>query len=161
MKKLGFILLAIFLALGSTGVGYALWSQGLTINGYVNTAKFDVYMTDEDAVGDGKDNGATAVVRDDSTKLALIVDLNNLYPKSVETATFKVKNDSTIPVKLTGSVTTSSAYVNVVQTGMPAELAAGAESSTVTLTITTKSNIEKAGGLADGFTYTVVATQKY
>jgi hypothetical protein len=42
MKKLGIIALALIVALGALGVGYAHWSQTLYIHGTVNTGKYCV-----------------------------------------------------------------------------------------------------------------------
>lgn len=46
MKKLGFIALALVLALGVLGVGFALWSQQLTITGTVDTGTLLVGIRD-------------------------------------------------------------------------------------------------------------------
>jgi predicted ribosomally synthesized peptide with SipW-like signal peptide len=46
MKKLGFIALAVVLALGVLGVGFALWSQQLTITGTVETGTLLVGIRD-------------------------------------------------------------------------------------------------------------------
>jgi hypothetical protein len=59
MKKLIIISLALVLALGATGVGYAHWSQTLTINEVVETGSFCIeftgpaYMVDTYAPPDG------------------------------------------------------------------------------------------------------------
>jgi predicted ribosomally synthesized peptide with SipW-like signal peptide len=42
MKKIGLIALIVVLSLGIIGVGYAAWSQTLTLTGTVNAGKFDV-----------------------------------------------------------------------------------------------------------------------
>ncbi|GAI88098.1 unnamed protein product, partial [marine sediment metagenome] len=42
MKKLGLLCLTLVLALGTLGVGYAMWSDTLTITGDVNTGEFIV-----------------------------------------------------------------------------------------------------------------------
>jgi predicted ribosomally synthesized peptide with SipW-like signal peptide len=46
VKKLGFIALALVLALGVLGVGFALWSQQLTITGTVDTGTLLVGIRD-------------------------------------------------------------------------------------------------------------------
>jgi predicted ribosomally synthesized peptide with SipW-like signal peptide len=61
MRKVGLIALALILALGSLGVGYAMWSDTVTINGTVNTGNVDldivevscthVYKVIDDIVG--------------------------------------------------------------------------------------------------------------
>jgi len=42
MKKIGFLVLAIVLAIGTLGVGYAMWYQTLTINGTVSTGSVNL-----------------------------------------------------------------------------------------------------------------------
>ena len=46
MKKIGFICLALVFALGALGVGFATWSQTLTIEEEVNTGEFCVGILD-------------------------------------------------------------------------------------------------------------------
>lgn len=46
MKKVGFICLALILALGALGVGYATWSQELIITEEVNTGSFVIGVRD-------------------------------------------------------------------------------------------------------------------
>lgn len=42
MKKISMIMLALVVALGGLGVGYAMWSDTVTINGYVTTGSVDI-----------------------------------------------------------------------------------------------------------------------
>ena len=42
MKKIGFLVLAIVLAIGSLGIGYAAWTDTIFINGTVNTGSVDI-----------------------------------------------------------------------------------------------------------------------
>ena len=42
MKKIGLLCLALVLALGTLGVGYAMWSDTITITGTVNTGSVDL-----------------------------------------------------------------------------------------------------------------------
>ena len=54
MKKIGFLVLAIVLAIGTLGVGYAHWTETLTISGDVSTGFIDVnFMSQYD--NDGPD----------------------------------------------------------------------------------------------------------
>jgi len=60
MRKIGLICLALVLALGTMGVGYATWSQTLTITEGVNTGEFcmefgrlDCYTSDPDCPPEG------------------------------------------------------------------------------------------------------------
>jgi len=45
MKKIGLLLLALVVALGALGVGYAMWSDTITIDGTVNTGTVDINVT--------------------------------------------------------------------------------------------------------------------
>jgi predicted ribosomally synthesized peptide with SipW-like signal peptide len=42
VKKIGFVVLALVIAVGALGVGYAMWSDTLTINGTVKTGTVDI-----------------------------------------------------------------------------------------------------------------------
>jgi len=46
MKKIGLLALAIVLALGALGIGYAAWTDTVTISGTVNTGTVDLQVTD-------------------------------------------------------------------------------------------------------------------
>jgi len=46
--KLGFICLALIIALGGTGLGYAYWSHALTVSGQVETGQLDWELIDYD-----------------------------------------------------------------------------------------------------------------
>jgi hypothetical protein len=46
MKKLGFITLALVVALGAVGVGYAMWSDSIVIRGDVDTGDVDIVIED-------------------------------------------------------------------------------------------------------------------
>ena len=65
MKKIALISLALVLAMGTLGVGYAMWSKSLVINGTVHTgevnAEFTVCFTDDD----GTPNDANIDPNDD------------------------------------------------------------------------------------------------
>jgi len=45
MKKLGLIVLALVIALGTLGVGYAMWSDTIFVNGTVETGTVDINLT--------------------------------------------------------------------------------------------------------------------
>jgi len=55
MKKIGLICLVLVLALGSIGVGFAMWSETLTIDATVNTDEVDWEFVDNSF--DSKDKG--------------------------------------------------------------------------------------------------------
>jgi hypothetical protein len=46
MRKIGLIMMALVLALGTLGVGYAMWSDTVTIDGTVNTGSVDIVIED-------------------------------------------------------------------------------------------------------------------
>lgn len=62
MKKIGLILIALVVALGAMGVGYALWDKELYIYGTVNTGEvnacFTEAFTDDDGVVNNPDMDA-------------------------------------------------------------------------------------------------------
>jgi len=45
MKKIGLIAIAIVLALGALGIGYAAWTDVITITGSVNTGSVNLDIT--------------------------------------------------------------------------------------------------------------------
>ena len=105
MKKTWIIVLVVVLALGVAGVGYAVWSQVLNINGTVNTAKFDVHY-DTVAPPVGSPTGGAAGTANINVSAILpysfSVSLVNGYPGFTGTCTYGITNASTIPVKITG-----------------------------------------------------------
>jgi predicted ribosomally synthesized peptide with SipW-like signal peptide len=46
MKKIGLIVMALILALGAVGVGYAMWSDTVTVQGTVSTGSVDIDIID-------------------------------------------------------------------------------------------------------------------
>jgi len=56
MRKLWFLCLALVLAMGSLGVGYAMWSDTLTITGNVNTGELVVEFSSQYDNDDGQQN---------------------------------------------------------------------------------------------------------
>jgi predicted ribosomally synthesized peptide with SipW-like signal peptide len=64
MKKIGILCLALVLAVGSLGIGYAAWTDTLTIDGTVNTGTVDI---------DLYELSSTLVYKDLDTDLAVVV----------------------------------------------------------------------------------------
>ena len=95
MKKIGILALALVLALGSLGVGYALWFETLFIEGTVNTGSLDA----EWSVGTPYDDetkeysGATAEIVGNT----LFVTVTNAYPCITYTIPIDITNNGTIP----------------------------------------------------------------
>jgi hypothetical protein len=105
MKKTWIIVLVVVLALGVAGVGYAIWSQVLNINGTVSTAKFDVHFDTSTPPKGSPTGGATGTANINVSNIlpySFSVALVNGYPGFTGTCTYGITNASTIPVKITG-----------------------------------------------------------
>ena len=65
MKKIGIVCLTLVLALGSLGIGYAMWAETIDVSATVNTGVLDVQFTagswDETPEVDGKEVGSGEV----------------------------------------------------------------------------------------------------
>lgn len=111
MKKIGLLIIAVVLATGGLGVGYAMWSDTITINGTVNTGNVDLVVkeysstyvwkledhgllvtTDDDPPADAIDWNDTGEVtpvayakaeQDGDDKDAIKVTIDNAFPVEV------------------------------------------------------------------------------
>ena len=129
MKKIGLLSLAVVLALGSLGLGYATWDDQLYINGHVETGSLTLafsyvepplcaeYYLDP-ATGAlvpgewmGKPVGDCDAwfedyvqdahsLKEGYRKMWIVVE--NAYPQYIVHTTFRVHNIGTIPVHITG-----------------------------------------------------------
>lgn len=126
MKKIGLLCLALVLALGTLGVGYAMWDKTLYIDGTVNTGEVNleiVAISQDDARIDpgnlitgqpkDKDVGWTEVQIDPNDNQRAIVTVHNAYPCYENYIHFSVHNSGTVPVKLQNIVVTSPACIDV------------------------------------------------
>ncbi len=105
MKKLGLVAIALVLALGALGVGYALWSQQLVINGSAQMADLKVEFSAAAAdnatttqyvtFGSGPTIGPDSLANPNAVISAGIV---NMWPGSQAVIDFTVKNTGTMPV---------------------------------------------------------------
>ena len=97
MKKIGILALALVLALGSLGVGYALWSDVLYLEGTVQTGTVSADWSLE-GYGDieGKDwvSYVDAYIIGDT----LYVVVYNAYPSVTYWVDFDVTNTGSIPI---------------------------------------------------------------
>ena len=104
MKKIGFIILAVVLALGLMGAGYALWSQTLNIGASATMGTFDVNFTNATTppAPDGTGGAATAVISDPGSAIGKTVTLtvDNAYPQWTGGFILTVTNSSSVPVTL-------------------------------------------------------------
>jgi hypothetical protein len=107
MKKIGLLCLALVLALGSLGVGYAMWFEDLYIDGTVDTGTLDVEWSihgyGDDETKDYSDCYAYIV---GST---LYVEITNAYPCINYYVDFDIHNNGTIPVHVCQLVCTGPA----------------------------------------------------
>jgi len=119
MKKIGLLCLALVLALGTLGVGYAMWSDEVIIEGTVDTgtlrlgivkAKLEELVQDKDvATVDLSFESSIAPWECDTPVNAeefayekLVVALNNTFPCLWVDIAFYVGSVGTIPVHITG-----------------------------------------------------------
>ena len=104
MKKIGVICLALVLALGSMGVGYALWSDSLYLEGTINTGEVDTEIisiaSDDVGIDPGYDKHvATTEVAIIDSKTATIT-VTNGYPSYSNWVHFTTAILGTVPVRL-------------------------------------------------------------
>ncbi len=98
MKKIGILVLALVMALGALGVGYAQWTQNLNVTANVNTGNFRVIL--QDFSPDGDSAGTTATYSIAHTDSSLTINVGNVYPGYDQTFNYKVANWSSIPVSV-------------------------------------------------------------
>jgi predicted ribosomally synthesized peptide with SipW-like signal peptide len=112
MKKIGFIVLAVILALGLIGAAYAAWSQIINVNGTVSTGNIQPLFENADVTGTY--NGVAYSVTGNGTT-ALTLTLNYAYPGWTGTFDFDIENGGTAPI---GSLN----YGSVVVSPYPADI---------------------------------------
>ena len=99
MKKFGLLCLALVLALGSLGVGFALWSDTLYIEGYVFTGEVDVewtYCGCHDI--EDKDVGTVSCEIDAADPHILYFTVTNGYPCYTADCEVELTNVGTVPI---------------------------------------------------------------
>jgi hypothetical protein len=115
MKKVGLLCLAVVLALGTVGVGYAMWDKTVYIDGTIEAGEVNLRVlsaSSDDppgAIDPGKDKdvGSTTVQIDPLDDQRIIVTVTNAYPCYEVYVHFTVRNNGTIPVKLQGIIITA------------------------------------------------------
>ena len=170
MKKIGFIILAVVLALGAMGAGYAAWQQTLNVSGTATVATFSVYLTHGTATKPANATGTNIAVTDNTTAKAayntgssanagLDVVITSAVPGVYTIPTVVVHNASTIPVSYTVSTVTGdgAGYVDIggLSSG---SLAAGVATAGNTITITIPDNATQLH--AYSFTVPVTVAQQ-
>jgi hypothetical protein len=134
MRKIALLLVAMVLALGAMGAGYALWWKVLYINGTINTDNVDaewyVFNNPDDCSAEhndpipqwegggrlDKDVGCTDVWIDSGDPQIIHVEIHNGYPCYYNDIELEFENTGSVPVKINGltvipeNFTLSSAY---------------------------------------------------
>jgi len=132
MKKMVLVCLALVLALGGLGVGYAAWTDTVTISGPVQTGSVNLsfgnvapieppgvteyHIVNSDLVEgeyEGKNVGeTTAYYTDEEWHGAkkgyetLVITVDNAYPGYIVGITFRLHNIGTVPINVTEYVVT-------------------------------------------------------
>ncbi|MFC1864620.1 hypothetical protein ACFLYG_02190 [Chloroflexota bacterium] len=114
MKKTGLLCLAVMLALGTLGVGYAMWDKTLYIDATVHTGEVNmkiISVASDDPPGTidrgkDKDVGWTEVIIDPMDDQRMLVTIHNGYPCYEVYLHFTGHNNGTIPVKLQDIIVT-------------------------------------------------------
>lgn len=100
--KVAVLFLVLAIALAGIGVGAAMWSKTLHIDGTVNTGEVNAIFTTanstEDEEFEGKDVGSCSVTGAGTQTLNITI--NNGYPCYGCTVNFTIDNIGTIPVKV-------------------------------------------------------------
>ena len=114
MKKIALLALALVLALGSLGVGYAMWFEDLYIDGIVNTGTLDGSWSIAgygDTEIDGKDVSYVDAYIIGNT---LYVDVYNAYPCIEYWVYYDLHNNGTIPFHVCDLVCTDPTFPGTV-----------------------------------------------
>ena len=132
MKKIGIIILAVLIALGAMGAGYAAWSQNFNVTTSVSTGSYIVKITQTPAATMANDSnpsfpftatgtltttsGTTVTVSDNSTvaqatigplttngaSAGFSVTIANGYPGLILRVPYVVTSSGTVPATITG-----------------------------------------------------------
>jgi hypothetical protein len=118
-KKIGLVCIALVLALGALGIGYAHWSQTIYVDQVVNTGTvcvgFQELILAEDPEADGKDVGSITgymdiwkcdhYIKETGEYMPIyekiFINIDNGYPCYGVHIIFTVANGGTIPVDVT------------------------------------------------------------
>jgi predicted ribosomally synthesized peptide with SipW-like signal peptide len=105
MKKIGLLILALVVALGGLGAGYAAWQDQVTVSGNVQTGTFEIGI--QETSQDDVNGTAKAFYTNEGDQIGntgyykvVKVNIENAYPGYTGTLSFNVKNLGSIPAKL-------------------------------------------------------------
>ncbi len=158
--SLGLLALFLVLSLAAMGVGYALWSETLTINGTVNTGEVDVIFspvsTDDppgakDPPGYEKDVAVCEAGLSEDEK-SMTVDIDTGYPSYECTVTYDITNTGTIPVKIQSVTVSVPDELTYVETGCAVGDQIDPGQSTPPCTL--KIHVEQEAGENSAYTFT-------
>lgn len=110
MKKVGLLILALVLALGALGAGYAYWTQNLYVNTTVNTGELEAIIENVDVPEDI--NGAHVTYELNSAEDTLTITANGIYPGYTGIVHFNIKNTGTIPIYITPEISQNAPWSN-------------------------------------------------
>jgi hypothetical protein len=109
VKKLGLIALAVVMALGAMGVGYAYWFDTFKINGTVTTGSLVVGIKDLEDQTSYEMGGAVTTSDNSGAAIGqsgyfdeITETISNAYPGYATKIRLSVKNLGTVPVKFGG-----------------------------------------------------------
>jgi predicted ribosomally synthesized peptide with SipW-like signal peptide len=100
MRKIGLLMLALVIALGALGAGYAYWTQTINVSAAVQTGDLNAVFAGDDAVdawADAPDYVAYYTTSGNGSEL-LTVTIKNAYPGMTATIPVVIKNNGTIPI---------------------------------------------------------------
>lgn len=106
MKKAKLIALTMVVALMMVGAGYAAWTDTLVVQGVVDTGRLDVKFVDlgnkfEVVTTDNNINGSIEYYNIGNELMnKAVITVNEVYPGSSFQINLKIRNNSTMPVKL-------------------------------------------------------------
>jgi predicted ribosomally synthesized peptide with SipW-like signal peptide len=115
MKKLGLLMLALVIAIGAMGAGYAYWTQTINVSAAVQTGDLNAIFNGNNAVdawADTPDNVAYFSTTGNGTEL-LTVTIKNAYPGMIATIPVVITNNGTIPIDLIVGVAGNMNYLPV------------------------------------------------
>jgi hypothetical protein len=151
MKKTGLLILVVVLALGAIGVGYAAWSQNLTVKGDVSTGTYGVKFDNEvasenDPLALATSTTGVAVSTADNPDDTLTITIDNGYPSYAGTATFDIVNTGSVPVKIKAITLTDITGVATISKTLFAVgdvIAVGDQIDDATVTVTINSDADQ------------------
>jgi len=157
MKKIGLIVLALVVALGALGVGYAAWSDTLNITATATVGEFDVDFIDYEVTQHSTLGGASAnIIHDDAASFSVA----NAYPGYWATVKYTIKNNGTVPASVSFAKTSTNEIPGVPRFTTPATIPVldGEEEKIVEVTFSIPENYSFEN-VEYYVTYTITANQ--